>query len=323
MANQHITNIKNLKRIGKTYSFSLPQTQKPLVSIIIPAFNAEKYLINSTLSAVNQTYKNVEIIIVDNNSADKTAEIAQKLSSIYKKIRLYKERKKGAGAARNRGVKEARGEYLMFLDADDILLPYAVELQVATALKTGSEMVYGDFGIFKNHKCIEIRKMIDVSNKSLPEKLLIQFQGNAFPIGSVLLSKRKFEEVGGFDTDLSQAEDFDLWNRLILSGVKISKSPFPIYLYRLHPDQTTKNFERLSKDADKALMKLWNSINSKLPHLIKEEFLVNVIKGCLTRYENIPEVTAELIRKLERLAGSKEQVKLFKKLYLRRYSRKV
>ncbi len=100
----------------------------PLVSIIVPAFNAKKYIKETIESVLNQTYKNWELIVVDDGSTDETAEIVQSFSD--DKIILIKQDNRGVSSARNRGIDKAGGKYITFLDADDVLPPHSLEVRV-------------------------------------------------------------------------------------------------------------------------------------------------------------------------------------------------
>ncbi len=105
------------------------KTQQPLVSIIIPVYNAEKYLAETISSALDQTWPNKEIIIVDDGSTDQSLKIAQSFNN--KIIHLYRQENKGASAARNKGLLAAKGDYVQFLDADDLLMSDKISTQVA------------------------------------------------------------------------------------------------------------------------------------------------------------------------------------------------
>lgn len=92
-----------------------------LISIIIPLYNKEKYIERTLLSAINQTYKNIEIIIVDDGSTDNSRLICERISNEHPNIMILNQRNRGVAATRNRGIREAKGEYISFLDADDLL----------------------------------------------------------------------------------------------------------------------------------------------------------------------------------------------------------
>ena len=100
----------------------------PLVSIIIPVYNSEKYLREAILSALNQTYKSIELILVDDGSADNSLAIAKTFESEH--VKVFHQENKGAGAARNKGLQESSGEYIQYLDADDLLNTNKIESQI-------------------------------------------------------------------------------------------------------------------------------------------------------------------------------------------------
>ncbi|MBL7897068.1 MAG: glycosyltransferase family 2 protein, partial [Crocinitomicaceae bacterium] len=100
-----------------------------LVSIIIPCYNSEKYIRETVLSVINQTYENIEILCVDNGSTDGTLKILNTLKSDFPQIQLLIQPKKGAPAARNLGLAQSKGEVIQFLDSDDLLIPNKIEKQ--------------------------------------------------------------------------------------------------------------------------------------------------------------------------------------------------
>ncbi len=102
--------------------------QKPLVSIIIPSYNAEKFIYNTILSALNQSWENTEIILVDDGSTDNTLSVVKSIRS--EKIKILTQENKGASSARNQGLKYAKGDFIQWLDADDILDKYKIERQL-------------------------------------------------------------------------------------------------------------------------------------------------------------------------------------------------
>src|ERR1700748_3370934 len=104
------------------------QITRPLVSIIIPVYNAQKYLAETINSALAQTWPNKEIIIVDDGSTDNSFQIAKNFEN--DKVRVYYQENRGAGAARNKGLREAKGNYIQFLDADDLISNNKAEEQI-------------------------------------------------------------------------------------------------------------------------------------------------------------------------------------------------
>lgn len=123
--------------------------EKGLVSIIVPTYFSEKYLEKCLTCLVNQTYPNREIILCDGASADGTMEIIRQFESKYPFIRCIQKENEGVSASRNRGMQEARGEFIEFVDSDDFLLPDACETMVNTLMETGADVCIAGFRILK------------------------------------------------------------------------------------------------------------------------------------------------------------------------------
>lgn len=115
----------------------------PLVSIIIPNYNCEKYIDKCINSVINQTYKNIEVIVVDDGSTDKSLDIIKKFID-NDKVKLIIQDRQNAAIGRNRGIDASKGEYLLFIDSDDILFPSSVEKLVNTAYKADVDFVMGN-----------------------------------------------------------------------------------------------------------------------------------------------------------------------------------
>ncbi len=120
---------------------------EPLVSIIIPVYNAEEYLEESLGSVLNQSYKNIEVICVNDGSTDDSLEILKKFKQDDFRIIIVSQDNQGAGAARNHGLKTAKGEYVLFFDADDILREQAIQKLIKIATKKNTDVIL--FGYYK------------------------------------------------------------------------------------------------------------------------------------------------------------------------------
>ena len=117
-----------------------------LVSVIIPAYNIEKYVAETIESVLNQTYKNWEIVITDDCSTDRTIDVIEKYASRDARIHLWKlDKNSGAAAARNNSIKQARGRYIAFLDGDDWWYPTKLEKQIQFMEENGYEFTFTDF----------------------------------------------------------------------------------------------------------------------------------------------------------------------------------
>ena len=167
----------------------------PLISVIIPTHNRDKFLENALLSVINQTYKNIEIIVVDDDSKDNTKKIVDKLKKKHKIKYIFKSRlPKNPAATRNEGIKRAKGEYIAFLDDDDEWLPEKLERQVE---------------IFNQNKDVGLvyTKYKDVYENKIVEK-------GDIGCSTVMVKKEILNKIGIFDEKLGCAEDRDLWMRI-------------------------------------------------------------------------------------------------------------
>ena len=136
--------MKNYKKAGKGL-LTTAKENSALVSIVIPAYNTEQYIHRAIESSIRQTYKNIEIIIIDDGSTDGTLNVAQSYESQDSRVRVIHQENKGVSSARNHGIREAKGEYIMFLDSDDWFEDNAVEVLVDMQLKYPDKLIAADF----------------------------------------------------------------------------------------------------------------------------------------------------------------------------------
>jgi len=183
---------------------------RTIISVVIPAYNVGRYLRNAVDSASQQTRIPDEIIIVDDGSTDNTGEIARSLGPLVKYI---KQEQLGPAAARNRGIKEARGDWIAFLDGDDAWLPWhlgiAMKVKSAypdAALLCGNMITTGeDTGYSEEIQGLNVRKI-----------LLKEFvKHNPVLTSTVLARKEAIIAAGGFDVSFRGPEDYDLWMRVV------------------------------------------------------------------------------------------------------------
>ncbi|HOW36379.1 MAG TPA: glycosyltransferase [Candidatus Omnitrophota bacterium] len=227
----------------------------PLISVIIPTFNSELYIKECLDSALSQTYKNVEILVIDDGSADKTRAL---LSSYEGKIRYYTQQNRGVSSARNLGIKESRGEYIAFLDSDDAWLTTKLEFQIEF-LENNKDFscVFSDVEFFDSQSTtigFSRRRKNIPHNGKLSISTLLRFA--PFP-SSVLVRSDVFREVGVFDEQLRRAGDIDLFLRIApryLMGL-IEK---PLTRYRIHGksiSQSLDSYETLISVIDRFVTK--------------------------------------------------------------------
>jgi len=180
----------------------------PLVSIIIPTYNSEETIAKCIMSIITQTYKNIEIIVVDRFSNDKTVEIAKKLGA---KVYLIKANERSEQI--NYGVKKARGKYVYRVDSDFILEPEVVEEALNKCENEGYDAV-----------CIHNTSDPSISFWSKVRKLERDcYSDDELNVAARFIRKKVFESINGFDEELIAAEDYDLHNRLLKKGYKIGR----------------------------------------------------------------------------------------------------
>lgn len=188
------------------------------VSVIIPCYDVDKYIANCLNSVLNHTYANLEIICIDDGSTDDTLKILNEFRKKYlEKIIVIEQENKGASSARNRGIEIAKGEWIQFLDADDILLPgkisWQMELIRNAANKT--DIVIGNYSRInlKNEKKNYASETGDIWFGLLKTKLGIT--------SSNLWNKKKLIECGKWNTSYSSSQEYELLFRLLNMDAKI------------------------------------------------------------------------------------------------------
>lgn len=181
---------------------------KNLVSVIIPMYNSNDTIINSIKSVLKQTYKNYEIIIVDDGSTDNSYKIVEEFmqeNNLEKKIKLLSQENRGPSAARNKGISHSRGEYIAFLDADDIWVEEKLEKQIKLMSKNSNIALVGS-NINNNF----YKKQDNILNISY-NMLLFK---NYFFTPTVIIKKSILDKVGLFDLEQKFSEDYNLWLRI-------------------------------------------------------------------------------------------------------------
>jgi len=213
-----------------------------LVSVIIPAYNAEKFLCEAIESVIDQTYKNIEIIIVDDASKDNTynlaLSLAAKCSLPIKVIKHYKNL--GSAVARNTGIKQSSGKFIAFLDADDFWPENKIELQMSVLKNKKVHIVHGGLINFSEDGFIKVdTEEKHQWRKKVNFKLLLE--DNRVITPTVLIVKEILEDVGYFDESLRHCEDYDLWLRLSRKNYKFSYINKVLLYRRIHTNQLTSN----------------------------------------------------------------------------------
>ncbi|MEH1866973.1 MAG: glycosyltransferase family 2 protein [Nostoc sp.] len=218
----------------------------PKVSVIIPAYNTEAYIGKAIQSALEQTLSDIEVIIVDDGSSDKTVEVAKSFIDQRLKV-IVNQQNLGVSAARNRAIKAAEGEWVAVLDSDDWYAPERLEKLLLLAEKTNADIIADDLYLIHDGATSPWSTFIQENGKYIDEALqidLISFVKSAVygePALALGLSKpifkREFLVKHGilYDESLSMAEDFWLDVECLINGARFFIVPEPYYFYRSRP----------------------------------------------------------------------------------------
>ncbi len=230
-------------------------------SIIIPAYNAIKYLPETLESVLKQTFTDFEVLIINDGSFDNIVEWAADIKD--SRVKLISQTNQGVSAARNTGIAEAKGEYIAFLDADDLWEPTKLEKQLQCLMNNPS------LGFVHTAMLL-----IDGEGKSLGRKFTSNIEGEALkPLlenntvvtSSVIVTRNCLETVGNFNKNLSFSEDWELWVR-IASRYPIGLIKEPLVFYRLHANNTTRNWQMFEKDLS-IIEQIFESVPQELSYL--------------------------------------------------------
>jgi GT2 family glycosyltransferase len=190
-----------------------------LVSVVIPCFMVSEYIGEAIESVLRQTHKNFEIIVVDDGCPD-----SKKLKSTllpYKlRLRYIRQENRGVGSARNTAISYARGEWIAFLDGDDIWRPNYLAEQIAVARSSNADCVYPN-ALYFGASSLNGRDYMDVFPSSGPVTVESLALGVCHVFVGALVRAEALRNVGGFDERLRSCEDLDLWLRILLNGGRI------------------------------------------------------------------------------------------------------
>ncbi len=230
----------NNPEILETRIGSLVKSDAPLVSIVVPAYNVADYIAESLDSALAQTFRDFEIILVNDGSPD-TARLEKVLADYFDRIIYLKQANGGAAAARNAAISAARGKLLAFLDGDDVWFPEKLAAQTAFLEKDDYEMIYCDALLFGEplYEGKTFMRGAPSKGEVTPESLL-EGRCNVLTSGTIIY-KESVIKCGLFDPKAVRVEDFELWFRLCKNQVKIGYQEKVLVKYRIREGSLTGN----------------------------------------------------------------------------------
>lgn len=267
----------------------------PLVSVIIPAYNAAKTLEYTVESVFEQTFQDFEIIIVNDGSTDDTLLIAESIAETDSRVNVISQSNAGVASARNNGIRAAKGDYVALLDADDLWVAHKLERQIEVLTGGDGKEVFavqsGAFFVNDNLEVISVRPCAP-GKDALLETLLFQNMPNN--MSTLVIKRSKFNEMGYFDTELEILEEWDMAIKAA-RFCNLKSIEEPLSLYRVYEGNRSRNLEIHIKPGFLVLKRLFE--DPSLPEHIRRRkrliyahfytmlsggcFKINDLTGCI------------------------------------------
>lgn len=251
-----------------------------LVSVIIPCYNAQRWISEAIDSCLKQTYPHIEVIVIDDCSTDNSMEIIKSYGDKIIWERLPEN--KGGSYARNRGFALSKGEYIQFLDADDLILPAKIERQVNFLEETGADAVYGDWR-YQGHQSNGVIFLDQIEKPGTQTDILQSLIENWWTaVASLFYTRTTVEKSGGWDESLSAAQDRDFFISVVMSGATIVYQPGCYSIYRRYGNVTvsTASKPRWVENHCKVLQK----VEKRLSQKYQQEIPVNYRRALAQGY---------------------------------------
>jgi len=288
----------------------------PLVSILIPAYNAEEWIVDTLQSALAQTWARKEIIVVDDGSRDRTAEVARRFAS--KEVTVVSIQNQGAAAARNHAMRLAQGDYIQWLDADDLLAPDKIKCQLAGLRESDSNRVLlsGPWAHFYYRTSRARFRPTSLWQDLSPVEWLLRKMGENWHMQTAtwLTSRQLAEAAGPWDTRMISDDDGEYYCRVLLASEGTRFVPEARVFYRV----TSLNRWSYVGNSDKKKDALFLSMKLHIQYIRSLEDSARVRKACVTYlqtkcidfYPERPDIVAELQSLASQLQGRVEAPRL-------------
>lgn len=273
------------------------------ISILLPTYNQCNFLKKSIKSVINQTFKNWELIVIDNKSIDGTKKFVKKISKTDKRIKYFSISNKGILAkSRNLGIRKSKGQWIAFIDSDDTWFPGKLEEVKNYINQTSGDLFYHDL-VYENKKFIYKRKKILDKSKTINKPILKYFaiNGNGIGQSSVVVKKKILEKVNYISDkkDKFSWEDFDTWIRISKKTEKFVRIPKILGSIWVGPENISSlerqvlNSKNIKKYYEKTFNKFLLNKDKKKKlwwleyPLILKDFREKKIKECLDKIDII------------------------------------
>lgn len=259
----------------------------PLVTIVIPVYNGSNYVKEAIDSALNQTYKNLEIVVVNDGSTDTTDEI---LKSYGDKIRYFSKENGGVSTALNLAIKEAKGEYISWLSHDDLYLPNKIQRQIEELSKLDDKntIMFSNFKVLYQENKKEINVNMNFDNQNNKNDIVRLLFCSELHGCSLLIPKSCFYSIAFFDETLRTTQDYDLWFKFVKNGISFFCVKEALIKSRSHMQQDSlQKIDICNKEKQNLFKKILKEQRNTLVCLDKNNFkqICNAMKGLYSKKE--------------------------------------
>ena len=241
---------------------------KELVSVIVPAYNAERWIASTLASALAQTHKKLEVIVVDDGSSDGTARVVESIATSEPRVRLLRQTNSGPPAARNAGIAVAKGSLIAPLDADDLWHPEKLAKQIAVMQSAGQKvgLVYSWFSIIDETGRVTARALRPRKQGNVYEDLVVS---NFISSGSIPLIRRScVDEVGGYGRNVDGCEDVKLYLD-IAEHYEFAYVPEFLVGYRRSRGSVSQNLSNMMRSHERVLAEVRERHPELPPRLLR------------------------------------------------------
>ena len=239
-----------------------------LISVIIPVYNTETYLASCLDSVLTQSYRNLEVIVIDDGSSDFSLNVAEKYAEQDDRVTVYPQENAGMSVSRNRGLSVATGDFICFVDSDDLLLPDALEVMLEVLNEENADIIQGTVERASVFKGVDYNKKL--SRKIFTVTQAIEnslYQKEILPSVWGKLFKRSLFD-GVFFKEGIFYEDLDIFYRLVDKSNKIVWIDFPVYFYRNTEGSILNTWRDRRLDVLSVTQRMEEYISEKYPELL-------------------------------------------------------
>lgn len=212
--------------------------KNPLISVIMPAYNAENFISEAIDSILNQTLSDFELVVINDGSTDKTLQIIENYAKKDDRIVIISRENKGLIASRNEGIEMAKGKYIAKMDADDISFPERFEIQISFMKNNNVDICGSRIILFSNDKIIR-EQSVPITDVDI--KFTLMFM-SALAHPTVMMDRKIFDNLKY--QQYRYAEDYKLWTDIALYGYKMRNLDMPLLKYRIHQEQVSNIYRQ-------------------------------------------------------------------------------